>query len=174
MKLNRSEFSEQQILAMAALTASKYKLSLDEVKEDPVIWNSLIRGIIFQYATSEIARDIAMEQDFSKLTDEDRAKAQQFYDDMLGNISAMGNDPDEFLKKMGFTEESMMSFSEDQVYRDKLSTYWAQSLELDEDQGKANYQILMNFDKRGWEEIAARESSGAYYIDYSSLLLPEE
>ena len=167
LKLKNTEFTESQILAMMEYTAKSYKMTLDDVKEDVVIWNSLVDGVVYNYAAAEISRDLCREYGIDEISEEEQQQIDDFYDQFISTIKSIGEKPSKYLAKLGLTEETLRAYAEDQVYKTHLSSYWAED-------GASEYEELLNFTKKIWEEVDKRKADGIYSIDESTLLIEEE
>lgn len=174
LKLENNEFTDSEILAMMDLTARSYTLNLEEVQEDVKIWNSLVDGTVYNYAAAEIARNLCTEYGLLDMTEDEKAEADAFYETTINSIKGIGEDPDEYLTKMGLSEEQLRTYSEDQIYKTHLSKYWfSQMPEASGDSGMAEFQELMNFTSKIWDVIHEKEADGSYFINESGLLLEE-
>lgn len=171
LRIHSAEFTQSEILARMDLTCRKYHLTLADVQEDPFMWNKLAEDIIYEYAGAEIARDLCEQYGLGSLTEGELEEAELFYDSVLSDIESIGEDPETYLVQMGFSEESMKTYSEDQIYADKLTQYWANDLNLEPEDDSAQYQILLHYMEKTWEEIDARVAAGEYLLDLSPLLL---
>ena len=174
LKTDRSTYTQSQILAMMELTTREYELSLEDVREDPMIWNSLVKGTVFNYAAAEISRDLCREYGLDEFTHVEEAMAKTYYNGYLGKIEKIGENPENFLKKMGMTEETLMIYAEDQIYKTHLSDYLKQFIEdLSEESGMAELQALKNFEFRIQDEFDARVKSGQWIYNIDSMLMVE-
>ncbi len=174
LQLRDSAFTGSQVLAKMELTCRKYNLTLDDLREDPTMWNKLAEDVAYEYAGAEIVTDLAQEYGFDQLSAEEEAQAQAQYDSFLADIENIGEDATSFLNRLGLTEEGLMALSRARLYQEKVTALWAEDLELSDEEGMANYQILLNYMKRISEQIDERIASGLYARDLSSLLLPVE
>lgn len=174
LQLRDSAFTGSQILAKMELTCRKYNLTLDDLREDPTMWNKLAEDVAYEYAGAEIVTDLAQEYGFDQLNAEEEAWVQAQYDSFLADIESIGEDTTSFLNRLGLTEEGLMALSRARLYQEKVTTLWAGDLELSDEKGMANYQILLNYMKRISEQIDERITSGQYERDLSSILLPAE
>lgn len=174
LRLRDSSYTDKQILARMDLTCRKYNLTLEDLREDPTMWNKLAEDVVYEYAGAEIVTDLAQEYGLAQLNEEEEAQAQANYDAFLADIQAIGEDTASFLNELGLTEKGLMALSRARLYQDKVTVLWAEDLELSEEEGMAKYQILLNYMKKISEQIDQRVSSGTYDRDLSSLLLPAE
>lgn len=174
LQLRDSAFTGSQILAKMELTCRKYSLTLDDLREDPTMWNKLAEDVAYEYAGAEIVTDLAQEYGFDQLNAEEEAWVQAQYDSFLADIESIGEDTTSFLNRLGLTEEGLMALSRARLYQEKVTALWAGDLELSDEKGMANYQILLNYMKRILEQIDERIASGQYERDLSSILLPAE
>jgi len=173
-KTDRSTYTQSQILAMMELTTREYEMTLDEVREDPLIWNSLVKGTIFNYAAAEISRDLCKEYGLDSFTHVEESLAKTYYNGILSKIEKIGEKPEEFLRKMGMTEEALMTYAEDQLYKTHLSDYLKQFIEdLSEEPGMAEMQALKNFEFRIQDEMDAKIKSGEWVYNIDSMLMEE-
>lgn len=174
LRLRDSSYTDKQILARMDLTCRKYNLTLEDLREDPTMWNKLAEDVVYEYAGAEIVTDLAQEYGLAQLNEEEEAQAQANYDAFLADIQAIGEDTASFLNELGLTEKGLMALSRARLYQDKVTALWAEDLELSEEEGMAKYQILLNYMKKISEQIDQRVSSGTYDRDLSPLLLPAE
>lgn len=173
-KTDRSTYTQSQILAMMELTTREYEMSPEDVREDPLIWNSLVKGTIFNYAAAEISRDLCKEYGLDSFTHVEESLAKTYYNGILGKIEKIGEKPEEFLKKMGMTEETLMTYSEDQIYKTHLSDYLRQFIkDLSEESGMAELQALKNFEFRIQDEMDAKIKSGEWLYNIDGMLMEE-
>lgn len=174
LKTDRSTYTQSQILAMMELTTREYNLSLEDVREDPMIWNSLVKGTVFNYAAAEISRDLCKEYGIDSFTHVEESLVKTYYNSYLGKIEKIGEKPEEFLQKMGMTEAALMTYSEDQIYKTHLSEHLKQFIEdLSEEEGMAQLQTLKNFEFRIQDEMDAKISSGTWLYNVDSMLMEE-
>ena len=174
LRLREASFTDKQILARMDLTCRKYNLTLEDLREDPTMWNKLAEDVVYEYAGAEVVTDLAQEYGLAQLNEEEEAQAQANCDAFLADIQAIGEDTASFLNELGLTEKGLMALSRARLYQDKVTALWAEDLELSEEEGMANYQILLNYMKKISEQIDARVDSGVYERDLSPLLLPTE
>lgn len=174
LRLREASFTDKQILARMDLTCRKYNLTLEDLREDPTMWNKLAEDVVYEYAGAEVVTDLAQEYGLAQLNEEEEAQAQANCDAFLADIQAIGEDTASFLNELGLTEKGLMALSRARLYQDKVTALWAEDLELSGEEGMANYQILLNYMKKISEQIDARVDSGVYERDLSPLLLPTE
>lgn len=174
LKTNSSTFTESHFLARIDLICRKYNLTSGDLYSDAGFWNQVVRDTVFEYAGAEIAREIVVQQGINQLSDIQRQEAEAYAVSVLDDIRAIGEDPDEYLAQLGFDQESLIVYAENQIFEAIVQEQWAGEIELSEDPGKAYYEKVLNYTKRMWEEIDARVAAEEYYLDISSLLQETE
>ena len=170
LKTKESVFTESQVRTRMDLYCKKYSYTTEKLYEEPKFWNQMVQDIVYEYASGEIAREISDKNQLGELNDGEIKQAQAFYDSVLSDIDKLGENQSNYLKRLGFTEKTLWTFSENQAYAARIQAYWAQDLKVSSDPAKASYEKLLNYTRRMWEEINARVDSGEYVIDESSLL----
>lgn len=174
LRLRDSSFTSSQILARMDLTCRKYNLTLEDLREDPTMWNKLAEDVVYEYASAEIVTDLAQEHGLAQLSAEEEAWVQDNYDSFIADIQAIGEETASFLNGLGLTEKSLMALSRARLYQEKITALWAEDLDLAAEEGMANYQILLNYMKKISEQIDERIASGLYDRNLAPLLLPVE
>lgn len=166
----KSVFTREHILARIDLTCRKYGMTSDELYEDPGFWNQMVNDIVFEYAGAEIAREYAAELGFEDLTSEQREEGENYAEQFYEQIATGDMDRTETLASVGFTEESLLVYGQNQVYEAMLKDLWAQSIELSQDATEAEYQKMVNYSQKMKQEIEHSVEEGKMKIDLSSLL----
>ena len=170
LRTKESLFTESEVSARMEMYCQKYSYTTDALYDTPEFWNQMVKDIVYEYAGAEIAREISDKIGLGDLDDGELKQAQTYYDTFLSDIEKMGENKSSFLKKLGFSEETLWTFSENQVYKARLIEYWAQDIELSDKPEMVTYEKLLNYTRRTWEEINAGVDSGEYVIDETSLL----
>lgn len=170
----KSVFTREYILARIDLTCRKYGMTSDELYEDPGFWNQMVNDIVFEYAGAEIAREYAAELGFEDLTSEQREEGENYAEQFYEQIATGDMDRAETLASVGFTEESLLVYGQNQVYEAVLKDLWAQSIELSQDATEAEYQKMVNYSQKMKQEIEHSVEEGKMKIDLSSLLQSTE
>lgn len=170
----KNVFTREHILARIDLTCRKYGLTADELYEDAGFWNQMVNDIVFEYAGAEIAREYAAELGFEDLTPEQREEGENYAEQFYEQIGTGDMDRAEALASVGFTEESLLVYGQNQVYEAMLKDLWAQSMELSQDAMEAEYQKLVNYSQKMKQEIEHSVEEGKMKIDLSSLLQSTE
>ena len=77
LRLRDSSFTEGQILRRMELTCRKYNLTLDDLRDDPTMWNKLAEDVVYEYAGAEIVTDLAQEYGLAQLSESEQAQVQE-------------------------------------------------------------------------------------------------
>ncbi|MDF3002895.1 MAG: hypothetical protein K0Q48_3014 [Bacillota bacterium] len=170
LKTNENEYTESEVRARMALYCQKYSFTLEQLHDDPAFWNQMVEDIVYEYAGAEIARELSIQNSLGALNETEQKQAQAYYDALLADIDQMGEPQNRYLQKLGFTQDTLWTFSENQVYAARLLNYWAQDLVHSGDASKKDYENLLNYTRRMWDEIHARVDRGEYVINQSPLL----
>jgi YesN/AraC family two-component response regulator len=170
LKTKESTFTEREIRTRMEMYCRKYSFTIEKLYDEPEFWNQMVKDIVYEYAGAEIAREISEQNGLENLNDDELKQVQEHYDAFLSDIEKIGEDQNSYLKRLGFSEETLWTFSENQVYSAKLMDYWAQELDVSNEPSMASYEKLLNYTKRMWDEINNRVDRGEYAIDESSLL----
>ena len=170
LKTKESTFTESEIRTRMEMYCRKYSFTIEKLYDEPEFWNQMVKDIVYEYACAEISRALSAQNGLENLNDDELKQVQEHYDALLSDIEKIGEDQNSYLKRLGFSEETLWTFSENQVYSAKLMEYWAQDLEVSNEPSMASYEKLLNYTKRMWDEINQRVDSGEYSIDESPLL----
>lgn len=170
LKTNENEYTGSEIRARMALYCQKYSFTMEQLHDDPAFWNQMVDDIVYEYASAEIARELCIQENPRALNETEQKQAQAYYDTLLADIDGMGEPQNRYLEKLGFTQDTLWTFSENQVYAARLLNYWSQDLVHSGDASKKNYENLLNYTRKMWNEIHARVDRGEYVINQSPLL----
>ncbi|QOX62871.1 hypothetical protein FRZ06_05705 [Anoxybacterium hadale] len=170
LKTNENEYTESEVRARMALYCQKYSFSMEQLHDDPAFWNQMVDDIVYEYASSEIARELCIQEEPGVLNETEQKEAQAYFDTLLADIDGMGESQNSYLEKLGFTQDTLWTLSENQAYAARLLNYWSQDLVHSGDASKKNYEDLLNYTRRMWDEIHARVDRGEYVINQSPLL----
>lgn len=170
LRTNENEYTESEVRARMGLYCQKYSFTLEQLHDDPAFWNQMVDDIVYEYAGAEIAREQSVQDGLGALDEAEQKQAQAYYEAFLADIDQMGEPQNRYLEKLGFTQNTLWTFSENQAYAGRLLKYWAQDLAPSGDASMKDYEALLNYTRRMWDEIHARVDSGEYVINETPLL----
>lgn len=171
LRLKHSSFTQEEILARMDMVCRKYNLTMDDLREDPEMWNKLAEDVAYEYAGAEVAEDLAKECGLDTLTKDEEFAAQNVYDAFLSDLSSIGEDPKSYIATLGFTEESLKRYARAQIMEEKLTEFWAMDLDLSDEEGMADYQKKLNYMKTISDEIDRRVADGTYVRNLDGIML---